>query len=220
MALVHSCVRTLLLLTSSRGNDMIVLKASTRKSSGRAAGRRGHRRAAAHPADPGQRADAQDRRARVEFTTSDLEIQVRTSAPSSGRRRRQLRDHGRRAQADRHPALACRRTRPCSLRWPTQTSSRWPGGKSRFTLQTLPADDFPLVQESADFGPMFSVAAEDAQDLLDQVHFAMAVHDIRYYLNGILFVAEGKQPDAGGHRRPPPGAGAGHARRRDARSRK
>jgi DNA polymerase-3 subunit beta len=28
--------------------------------------------------------------------------------------------------------------------------------------------------------------------LLDQVHFAMAVQDIRYYLNGILFVAEGK----------------------------
>ena len=31
------------------------------------------------------------------------------------------------------------------------------GGKSRFTLQTLPADDFPLVQEAADFGPVFSV---------------------------------------------------------------
>ena len=29
--------------------------------------------------------------------------------------------------------------------------------------------------------------------LINQVHFAMAVHDIRYYLNGILFVAEGKQ---------------------------
>src|SRR4029453_14274424 len=28
--------------------------------------------------------------------------------------------------------------------------------------------------------------------LINQVHFAMAVHDIRYYLNGILFVAEGK----------------------------
>jgi DNA polymerase-3 subunit beta len=27
------------------------------------------------------------------------------------------------------------------------------GGKSRFTLQTLPAEDFPLVQEAADFGP-------------------------------------------------------------------
>ncbi|MDP9123434.1 MAG: DNA polymerase III subunit beta, partial [Pseudomonadota bacterium] len=30
------------------------------------------------------------------------------------------------------------------------------------------------------------------KSLIDQVHFAMAVHDIRYYLNGILFVAEGK----------------------------
>ncbi|MDP1007580.1 DNA polymerase III subunit beta, partial [Klebsiella pneumoniae] len=31
------------------------------------------------------------------------------------------------------------------------------GGKSRFTLRTLPADDFPLVQEAADFGTAFSV---------------------------------------------------------------
>jgi DNA polymerase-3 subunit beta len=31
------------------------------------------------------------------------------------------------------------------------------GGKSRFTLQTLPADDFPLVNEAVDFGPTFSV---------------------------------------------------------------
>jgi DNA polymerase-3 subunit beta len=30
------------------------------------------------------------------------------------------------------------------------------------------------------------------KDLINQVHFAMAVHDIRYYLNGILFIAEGK----------------------------
>jgi DNA polymerase-3 subunit beta len=67
------------------------------------------------------------------------------------------------------------------------------GGKSRFTLQTLPAEDFPLVQESANFGPMFSIPQKTLKDLLHQVSFAMAVHDIRYYLNGILFVAEGKQ---------------------------
>ena len=66
------------------------------------------------------------------------------------------------------------------------------GGKSRFTLQTLPADDFPLVQEAADFGPMFSVPQKVLRSLINQVHFAMAVHDIRYYLNGILFVAEGR----------------------------
>ena len=37
------------------------------------------------------------------------------------------------------------------------------GGKSRFTLQTLPADDFPLVQEAADFGPAFSVPQKTLQ---------------------------------------------------------
>ena len=67
------------------------------------------------------------------------------------------------------------------------------GGKSRFTLQTLPAEDFPLVQEAASFGPVFSVPQKTLKDLLNQVSFAMAVHDIRYYLNGILFVAEGRQ---------------------------
>ena len=67
------------------------------------------------------------------------------------------------------------------------------GGKSRFTLQTLPADDFPLVNEAVDFGPMFALPQKTLRDLINQVHFAMAVHDIRYYLNGILFIAEGKQ---------------------------
>jgi len=59
-------------------------------------------------------------------------------------------------------------------------------------LQTLPAEDFPLVQEAADFGPAFSIPQKTLKLLISQVHFAMAVHDIRYYLNGILFVAEGK----------------------------
>ena len=67
------------------------------------------------------------------------------------------------------------------------------GGKSKFTLQTLPAEDFPLVQEAASFGPVFSVPQKTLKQLLGQVSFAMAVHDIRYYLNGILFVAEGNR---------------------------
>jgi len=66
------------------------------------------------------------------------------------------------------------------------------GGRSRFTLQTLPSEDFPLVNEAVDFGPTFSVPQKTLRKLVDQVHFAMAVHDIRYYLNGILFIAEGK----------------------------
>ena len=49
------------------------------------------------------------------------------------------------------------------------------------------------MTESANFGPVFSVPQKTLKSLLSQVSFAMAVHDIRYYLNGILFVAEGKQ---------------------------
>jgi len=75
----------------------------------------------------------------------------------------------------------------------TQNKLVLKGGKSRFTLQTLPAEDFPLVQEAHSFGPTFSVPQKTLKDLMSQVSFAMAVHDIRYYLNGILFVAEGKQ---------------------------
>jgi DNA polymerase-3 subunit beta len=66
------------------------------------------------------------------------------------------------------------------------------GGKSRFTLQTLPADDFPLVNEAVDFGPTFACRRRRC-GLINQVHFAMAVHDIRYYLNGILFIAEARR---------------------------
>ena len=49
------------------------------------------------------------------------------------------------------------------------------------------------MNEAVDFGPAFSVPQKTLKTLINQVHFAMAVHDIRYYLNGILFVAEGKQ---------------------------
>jgi DNA polymerase III subunit beta len=125
----------------------------------------------------------------IEFTTSDLEIQVRTSAELGGDAgnfattvgARKLIDILRSLPADQMVTLTA-----------NQNKLTLQGGKSRFTLQTMPADDFPLVQEAADFGPMFSVPQKVLKTLINQVHFAMAVHDIRYYLNGILFVAEGK----------------------------
>ena len=125
----------------------------------------------------------------IEFTASDLEIQVRTSAELGGDAghfattvgARKLIDILRSMPSDQIVSLSA-----------SQNKLTLQGGKSRFTLQTLPSDDFPLVQEAADFGPMFSVPQKTLKALIDQVHFAMAVHDIRYYLNGILFVAEGK----------------------------
>jgi DNA polymerase-3 subunit beta len=124
----------------------------------------------------------------IELTTSDLEIQVRTRADLGGDAGTLATTVGARKLIDILRSLPADQT--VSL---TSTASKLTlqGGKSRFTLQTLPAEDFPLVQEAADFGPAFSVPQSTLRGLINQVHFAMAVHDIRYYLNGILFVAEG-----------------------------
>ena len=125
----------------------------------------------------------------IEFTTSDLEIQVRTHATLGGDVGQMATTVGARKLIDILRALPPDQVVSLSS---AQNKLVLQGGKSRFTLQTLPADDFPLVNESVDFGPTFSVPQKTLRDLVNQVHFAMAVHDIRYYLNGILFIAEGK----------------------------
>ena len=126
----------------------------------------------------------------LQLTTSDLEIQIRTTAELDGDSGNFTTTVGARKLID------ILRTMPADQTVSIESSQSkliLKGGKSKFTLQTLPAEDFPLVQEAANFGPAFSVPQKTLKDLLNQVSFAMAVHDIRYYLNGILFVAEGKQ---------------------------
>lgn len=125
----------------------------------------------------------------VEFTTSDLEIQVRTTAELGGDAGQLSTTVGARKLIDILRSLPADQVVTLTA---AQNKLTLQGGKSRFTLQTLPADDFPLVNEAADFGPAFGVPQKALKGLINQVHFAMAVHDIRYYLNGILFVAEGK----------------------------
>ncbi len=126
---------------------------------------------------------------RIEFTTSDLEIQVRTAAELGGDAGNFSTTVGARKLIDILRTLPPDQVVTLSA---NQNKLTLQGGKSRFTLQTLTADDFPLVNEAVDFGPAFSVPQKTLKSLINQVHFAMAVHDIRYYLNGILFVAEGK----------------------------
>jgi DNA polymerase III subunit beta len=126
----------------------------------------------------------------LQFTTSDLEIQIRTTAELDGDTGNFTTTVGARKLID------ILRTMPADQTVSLESSQNkliLKGGKSKFTLQSLPAEDFPLVQEAANFGPKFSVPQKTLKELLGQVSFAMAVHDIRYYLNGILFVAEGKQ---------------------------
>ncbi len=66
-------------------------------------------------------------------------------------------------------------------------------GKSRFNLQTLPAEDFPRMAITDDRPTRFSVTQKKLKHLLALVQYAMAQQDIRYYLNGLLLVTKGDE---------------------------
>jgi DNA polymerase-3 subunit beta len=65
-------------------------------------------------------------------------------------------------------------------------------GKSRFVLQTLPAEDFPRLAKPAGEVARFALPQKSLRKLLGLVQYAMAQQDIRYYLNGLLMVVEDK----------------------------
>ena len=58
-------------------------------------------------------------------------------------------------------------------------------GKSRFTLSSLPANEFPTVDD-LDVIERVSLSEASVKELLDRTAFAMAHQDVRYYLNGLL----------------------------------
>lgn len=126
----------------------------------------------------------------IQFTTSDLRIQISTTTDLCGYEgdftttvgSRKLIDILRTLPKDQTVTLESSDTK-CILK----------SGKSKFTLKTLPAEDFPLVKELNEFKTAFSVPQRTLKALLKQVSFSMAVHDIRYYLNGMLFEVEGSK---------------------------
>ncbi|HYR35427.1 MAG TPA: DNA polymerase III subunit beta [Burkholderiales bacterium] len=64
-------------------------------------------------------------------------------------------------------------------------------GRSRFSLQTLPAEDFPKLAKAAGDVASFTLPQKALRRLLGLVQYAMAQQDIRYYLNGLLTVVDG-----------------------------
>jgi DNA polymerase III subunit beta len=63
-------------------------------------------------------------------------------------------------------------------------------GKSRFTLQTLAAEDFPRLAKPAGESARFELEQKELRRVLSLVQYAMAQQDIRYYLNGLLMVVD------------------------------
>lgn len=65
-------------------------------------------------------------------------------------------------------------------------------GRSRFSLATLAAAEFPLV-DAIDVQDTVSVDKEQLQFLIENTYFAMAQQDVRYYLNGLMLeIQQGK----------------------------
>jgi len=63
--------------------------------------------------------------------------------------------------------------------------------KSRFTLTTLPAAEFPTVDE-INAQQTLKVPQKEFKRLLEKTHFSMAQQDVRYYLNGMLLETSAK----------------------------
>jgi len=64
------------------------------------------------------------------------------------------------------------------------------GGRSKFTLSSLAAAEFPVVDE-INARQVLTVSQSEFRRLIDKTHFSMAQQDVRYYLNGMLLEAEG-----------------------------
>ncbi len=65
--------------------------------------------------------------------------------------------------------------------------TRVQSGRSRFTLSSMPASDWPYLDE-VEAGTRLSIPEGTLKQLLDRTHFAMAHQDVRYYLNGLLLI--------------------------------
>ena len=63
-------------------------------------------------------------------------------------------------------------------------------GKSRFNLQTLPANDFPCMALSDGEARKVNVSQKQFRRLLAQTQYSMATQDVRYYLNGLLLLVD------------------------------
>jgi len=136
----------------------------------------------------------------ISFLSTDTEIQIVTHAPIGT------------DEEDATTTVAARKLQDILRTLPDATDVALAlndkklvvsAGRSRFSLQTLPAEDFPVVSQPAGFDASVTLPQKDLKNLLGMVYFAMAQQDIRYYLNGLLLQLDGKNINAvatDGHR--------------------
>jgi DNA polymerase-3 subunit beta len=70
-------------------------------------------------------------------------------------------------------------------------------GRSRFSLPTLPRDDFPMIVQG-DLPTSFEIGARTLAELIDRTRFAISTEETRYYLNGIFLHVSDDAASSGG----------------------
>ena len=126
---------------------------------------------------------------RLTLLTTDIEIQIRTETATGGSDKASLTVAARKLQD-------ILRSLPESAEVSLNYEDRrlqLKAGKSRFNLQTLPAEDFPHMAGADGAKTKITISQKQFKRLLALVQYAMAQQDIRYYLNGLLLVVNGSE---------------------------
>ncbi|MDR1660907.1 MAG: DNA polymerase III subunit beta [Azoarcus sp.] len=124
---------------------------------------------------------------RLTFTATDIEIQIRTVATCNADGEDAAITVGARKLQDILRALPGTDVN-LALEERRLTVK---AGRSRFQLQTLPAEDYPLLTPPVGDAARFSAPQRTLKQQLALTAYAMAQQDIRYYLNGLLLIADG-----------------------------
>jgi DNA polymerase-3 subunit beta len=131
----------------------------------------------------------------VSLTGSDSEIQIRTTAQLASATVAEANPADATTTVAARKLLDILRSMPDDGMVTVTNASRKltvAAGKSRFTLQTLGAEAFPTATLVEAGMVRFTVPQGTLKNLFSQVFYAMAQQDIRFYLNGLLFVVSGQ----------------------------
>jgi DNA polymerase-3 subunit beta len=131
----------------------------------------------------------------VSFTGSDSEIQIRTTAELAAPEISQSDPAEMTTTVAARKLLDILRTMPDDGQVTVSHNARklsLSAGKSRFTLQTLSAESYPTATLVEAGLVQFSLPQATLKHLFNQVFYAMAQQDIRFYLNGLLVVVDGQ----------------------------
>lgn len=123
----------------------------------------------------------------ISFCSTDIEMQIKTQADMGTGTESAATTVAARKLLDILRALSDQQEISVSL---TNKKLVLSQGKSKFSLQTLAAEEFPTVTPAEQYPAKVTLTQTALKHLLHLVHFSMAQQDIRYYLNGLLLVID------------------------------